>query len=205
MAAKKTPNAQKAKPRSRVKASAVTQRPTYAELRQQLAESLEREDATAKELQQSREQQTASKTIAQKAYACGFEGIQVDGNDVFAVYKATLDAANKAKEGGGPTLIECDTYRVADHTTADDATRYRQKEQIEQWKARDPIARLRLFMEKKGLWSDAYQKDVDGRSKSTVDEAVKTAESAGPPDPRDLFTYTYSSLSQRQVRQLKDF
>ena len=152
----------------------------------------------------SREQQTASKTIAHKAYACGFEGIQVDGNDVFAVYKATLDAVNKAKEGGGPTLIECDTYRVADHTTADDATRYRMKEQTEQWKARDPITRLRLFMEKKGLWTDAYQKDVEGRSKTAVDEAVKKAESIGPPDPRDLFTYTYSSLSQRQSRQLKD-
>ena len=151
-----------------------------------------------------REQQTASKTIAQKAYACGFEGIQVDGNDVLAVYKATKDAVTKAKEGGGPTLIECDTYRIADHTTADDASRYRLKEQTEQWKARDPILRLRLFMEKKGLWTEQYQKEVDGRSKAAVDEAVKTAESVAPPDPRDLFTYTYTSLSQRQTRQLKD-
>jgi pyruvate dehydrogenase E1 component alpha subunit len=128
----------------------------------------------------------------------------VDGNDVFAVYKATHDAVQKAKEGGGPTLIECDTYRIADHTTADDATRYRQKELTELWKARDPILRLRLFMEKKGIWTEQYQKDIDGQSKSAVDEAVKTAESAGPPDPRDLFTYTYSSISQRQARQLKD-
>jgi TPP-dependent pyruvate/acetoin dehydrogenase alpha subunit len=60
-------------------------------------------------------------------------------------------------------------------------------------------------MEKKGLWTDVYQKDIEGRSKAEVDEAVKKAESAGPPDPRDLFTYTYSSLSQRQTRQLKDF
>jgi TPP-dependent pyruvate/acetoin dehydrogenase alpha subunit len=59
-------------------------------------------------------------------------------------------------------------------------------------------------MEKKGIWTDAYQKDLEGRSKSAVDEAVKIAESAGPPDPRDLFTYTYASLSQRQARQLKD-
>ncbi len=151
-----------------------------------------------------REQQTASKTIAQKAYAYGFEGIQVDGNDVFAVYKATHDAVQKAKEGGGPTLIECDTYRIADHTTADDASRYRMKEQTEQWKARDPILRLKLFMEKKGLWTEQYQKEVDGRSKAAVDEAIKTAESVAPPDPRDLFTFTYTSLSQRQTRQLKD-
>ncbi len=152
-----------------------------------------------------REQQTASKTIAQKAYAYGYEGIQVDGNDVFAVYKATKDALEKAKKGGGPTLIECFTYRMADHTTSDDASRYRPKEEIEMWKARDPILRLRLFMEKKGVWTDMYQKDIDARSKALVDEAQKKAETATPPDPRDMFTYTYESLSQRQTRQIKDF
>ncbi len=152
-----------------------------------------------------REQQTASKTIAQKAYAYGFEGIQVDGNDVFAVYKATKDALEKAKEGGGPTLIECFTYRMADHTTSDDASRYRPKEEIEMWKARDPILRLRLFMEKKGIWTEMYQKDTEAHSKALVDEAEKKAESATPPDARDMFTYTYGSLSQRQTRQIKDF
>ena len=152
-----------------------------------------------------REQQTAAKTIAQKAYAYGFDGIQVDGNDVFAVYKATRDALHKAKEGGGPTLIECFTYRLADHTTSDDASRYRPKEEVEMWKARDPLLRLRLFMEKKGLWTEAYQKDVETRSKASVDEAQKKAETAVPPDPRDMFTYTYGSLTQRQARELKDF
>ena len=152
-----------------------------------------------------REQQTASKTIAQKAFAYGFEGIQVDGNDVLAVYKATRDALQKAKEGNGPTLIECDTYRMADHTTADDATRYRPKEELERWKAKDPILRMRLFLEKKALWTVEFQKDIEARSKAVVDEAVKKAETAGPPDPRDLFTYTYGSLTQRQARQLKDF
>ncbi len=152
-----------------------------------------------------RERQTASKTIAQKAFAYGFEGIQVDGNDVLAVYKASRDAVKKAKEGGGPTLIECDTYRIADHTTADDASRYRPKEEVELWKARDPILRLKLFMEKKGLWTGDYQKDVEARSKAAVDEAGKKAETIDPPDPRDLFTYTSGSLSARQSRQLTDF
>ncbi len=151
-----------------------------------------------------REQQTAAKTIAQKAIAYGFEGLQVDGNDVFAVYKATRDALNKAKEGGGPTLIECFTYRMSDHTTSDDAMRYRPKEEIEMWKARDPILRLRLFMEKKGVWTESYQKDVETRSKASVDEAQKKAESAEPPKPQDMFTYTYASLSQRQAREMKD-
>jgi pyruvate dehydrogenase E1 component alpha subunit len=152
-----------------------------------------------------RERQSASKTIAQKACAYGFEGVQVDGNDVLAVYKAAQDALRKAKEGGGPTLIECDTYRIADHTTADDATRYRPKEELEMWKARDPLSRMRLFMEKKNLWTAEFQKDVEARSKAVVDEAVKKAETADAPDPRDLFTYTYGSLTQRQSRQLKDF
>jgi len=67
--------------------------------------------------------QTAAKTLAQKAWAYGFEGIQVDGNDVFAVYHATRNALEKARQGGGPTFIECLTYRLADHTTADDASR----------------------------------------------------------------------------------
>ena len=152
-----------------------------------------------------REQQTASKTIAQKAIAYGFEGIQVDGNDIFAVYKATTDALRKARDGGGPTLIECFTYRIADHTTSDDASRYRQKEELEIWKARDPILRMRLFLEKKGLWTDVYQKEADARSKAAVDEAQKKAETAAPADPRDMFTYTAANLSQRQARQLEDF
>ena len=152
-----------------------------------------------------RERQTASKTIAQKAIAYGFEGIQVDGNDIFAVYKATKDALIKAKEGGGPTLIECFTYRMSDHTTSDDASRYRPKEELELWKARDPILRLRLFMEKKGLWTEGYQKEVELRSKAAVDDAQRKAEAAVPPDPKDMFTYTSGGLTQRQLRELKDF
>ncbi len=152
-----------------------------------------------------RERQTASKTIAQKAIAYGFEGIQVDGNDFLAVYKATGDALAKAKEGGGPTLIECVTYRMSDHTTSDDASRYRPKEELEKWKARDPLLRMRLYLEKKDLWTDAYQKDTDARAKAMVDEAQKKAESAAPPDPKDMFTYTHAGLTQRQAREIKDF
>jgi len=152
-----------------------------------------------------REHQTASQTISQKAIAYGFEGVQVDGNDIFAVFKATKDALEKAKKGGGPTLIECFTYRMADHTTSDDASRYRPGEEIEKWKARDPILRLRLYLEKKGLLNDAYQEEVQARAKTAVDEAQKKAEAAQPPDPKDMFTYTSASLSQRQMRQLKDF
>lgn len=151
-----------------------------------------------------RERQTASKTIAQKAYAYGFDGIQVDGNDLFAVYKATSDALRKARAGGGPTLIESFTYRMADHTTSDDATRYRPKEELELWKARDPLARVRVYLEKKGLWTDAFGAEVEARSKAAVDEAQKKAEALEPADPRDMFTYSNGNLSQRQRRQLEE-
>ncbi len=152
-----------------------------------------------------REKQSASKTIAQKAYSYGFEGLQVDGNDVFAVYKATDYALNKAREGNGPTFIECFTYRVSDHTTADDATRYRSKEEVEMWKAKDPIQRLKLFMEKKGRWTKQYQKEIEERATSIVDEAVKIKESIEPPHPREMFTSIYKQLTSRQIKQLKDF
>jgi pyruvate dehydrogenase E1 component subunit alpha len=152
-----------------------------------------------------RERQSASETLAQKAFSYGFEGIQVDGNDVFAVYKATADALEKARRGGGPTLIECFTYRISDHTTADDASRYRPKEQVEAWKARDPVLRLRLFMEKKGLWTERYHAETEGRCSALVDEAVKRAESMEPPDPKEMLAYTYASLTERQQREMKDF
>lgn len=151
-----------------------------------------------------RERQTASKTIAQKAFAYGFEGIQVDGNDVFAVYKASLDALEKARKGGGPTFIECFTYRLADHTTADDAARYRSKEEVEKWKEKDPLLRLRLFMQKKGIWEQKYEDDVMKKAKEEVDKAVKMEENTEPPKPEDVFKFTYNELTKRQIKQVKD-
>jgi len=152
-----------------------------------------------------REKQTASKTLAQKAYSYGFEGIQVDGNDIFAVYKATEYALRKAKQGDGPTLLECITYRIHDHTTSDDASRYRPKQEVDAWKARDPIQRLRLFMEKKGLFTAQYQKEVEEKAKSTIDEAVKTMESLEAPHPGEMFSYIYEKPTPRQTKQLRDF
>lgn len=150
-----------------------------------------------------REKQTASKTLAQKAYAYGFEGIQVDGNDIFAVYKAANDAVEKARHDKGPTFIECFTYRMSDHTTADDASRYRSKEEVELWRIKDPMLRLKLYMERKGLWTDTYEKDVQSKSNNTVEEAIKKEESIEHPHPRDMFTYTYEKPTPRQIKQMK--
>jgi pyruvate dehydrogenase E1 component alpha subunit len=152
-----------------------------------------------------REKQTAAKTIAQKAFAYGFGGIQVDGNDVFAVYKATKEALDKARRGEGPTLIECDTYRMSDHTTADDASRYRKKEDVEAWKAKDPILRLRLFMEKTGLWTGEYEKSVQATAANMADEAEKKAEAVEHASPSDMLTYTFNTLTPRQKKQMRDY
>lgn len=152
-----------------------------------------------------REKQTATATIAQKAIAYGFQGIQVDGNDIFAVYKATKDASEKARLGEGPTLIECFTYRMSDHTTADDASRYRTKEEVEKWKAKDPLLRLKRYMEQRGLWTEQYQNEIDSKAKMTVDAAEKKVEAVERPDPHDMFTYTYGSVPLRQQKEIRHF
>lgn len=148
--------------------------------------------------------QTASGTIAQKALSYGFEGVQVDGNDLFAVYRATKGAIERALSGGGPTLIECFTYRLSDHTTADDAKRYRTEEEVESWRRKEPVKRLRKFMEKKGLWSEEYEKEALDKAKAVIDEEVKKEEAVTPASPRDIFTYTYQSLTRRQQKQLEE-
>jgi len=149
-------------------------------------------------------QQTASQTLAQKAIAYGFDGIQVDGNDIFAVYRATREALEKARSGGGPTLIECLTYRLADHTTADDAARYRPPAEVELWRQRDPILRLERYMASRGLWHESVGKSVKEQAAAVVDQAVQTMEAIPAPPLDDLFTYTSASISRRQARQREE-
>jgi pyruvate dehydrogenase E1 component alpha subunit len=150
-----------------------------------------------------RTRQTAAATLAQKAYAYGFEGIQVDGNDVFAVYSATRRALERARSGGGPTFIECFTYRISHHTTADDADRYRDPVEVTEWKKRDPLERLRLFLEKRGYWSKDYQSDLEKRTRETLDQAVRAAESADPPKSEEIFRTVFESCTPRQLRELE--
>lgn len=151
-----------------------------------------------------RSRQTASETIAQKAVAYGFGGIQIDGNDLFAVYKVTKDALEKARAGGGPTLIECVTYRMAPHTTSDDPTKYRTPEEVEYWKKRDPIDRLRKFMMKKGIWNDSDEKILLEAIGKKVNDAVKKAESMPEPKPEDMFDYVYERMPEQLRQQLSE-
>ncbi len=142
-----------------------------------------------------------SQTVAQKALAYDMPTIQVDGNDIFAVYKATADARKRAIEGGGPSFIEGVTYRLADHTTADDARRYRDQAELDAWLDKDPLIRTRKYMESVGVWDDAKQEDLENRAKTIVKEVVDAAISVSTPEASEFFDDMYAELPEDLRRQ----
>lgn len=124
-----------------------------------------------------RERQTKAGSIAQKGIAAGIPGIQVDGMDVLAVYKAVQEAAERARNGEGPTLIESVTYRFGPHSlSGDDPTRYRSKEEPTEWEARDPLVRFRKYVTDKGLWTEEEETAVIEEAKQAVKDAIKQAD-----------------------------
>jgi pyruvate dehydrogenase E1 component alpha subunit len=145
--------------------------------------------------------QTATASLAQKAVAYGFKGVQVDGNDVFAVYRAVRAAREQALDGGGPTLIECHTYRLADHTTADDAARYRSAEEVAAWQERDPLLRLERYLASRGGWDEAVASDVRRAAAAAVDAGVRCFEATPPPAPDELFAQVTAIPSPRREEQ----
>jgi pyruvate dehydrogenase E1 component alpha subunit len=148
-----------------------------------------------------RSRQSAGKTLAQKAWGYGVEGIQVDGNDALAVYKATADAVAKARSGGGPTLIECETYRMGHHTTADDATRYRSNKDVEAWKKKDPLARMKKYLTAKKIWDDKKERALEVSTKSWIDEEVHAYEHFPAPNPLDMFANNYERATPALIEQ----
>ena len=147
--------------------------------------------------------QTAAETLAQKAHAYGIPGIQVDGNDVFAVYAAATEAIERTRRGEGPSLIEAVTYRLGDHTTADDASRYRTEEELEEWEGRDPILRLRRYLVEQGLWDDDQETVLLEEAASWVDGQVKALEEMEPQAPEEIFTSMYAALPPHVVEQMQ--
>jgi pyruvate dehydrogenase E1 component alpha subunit len=123
-----------------------------------------------------REQQTMSRTLAQKALGYGMNGVQVDGNDVLAVYVAVKEAMDRARDEREPTMIECVTYRMSVHTTADDPSKYRSDKEVEKWEKRDPIARLQFYLKEKDILSDKQIESTEQEVKSQVTEAWDEAE-----------------------------
>ena len=148
-----------------------------------------------------RERQTASDTIAQKAEAYGFEGVQVDGMDPLAVYRVTEEALSKARHPPAgelrPTLIEAVQYRFGAHTTADDPSVYRSEEEVEEWKRRDPIPRLETFLRETGRLDDETIQAIEDAITEEVAEAIEAAEDAPRPHPDDIFDYVYAEPTER--------
>ena len=140
--------------------------------------------------------QTRSKTLAQKALAYGMPGIQVDGNDILAVFVAAQEAVQRARNGDGPTLIECVTYRLMMHTTADDPKRYRTDEEVEKWSKRDPLPRFQKYLMNKGLLSKDKINEIESEIMDEIQTAVDGAEKqmAGFGDPMDMFDHAYAEM-----------
>jgi pyruvate dehydrogenase E1 component alpha subunit len=152
-----------------------------------------------------RSKQTASKTIAQKAVAYGFPGVQVDGNDLLAVYAATREARERALSGLGPTFIEAVTYRFGPHTTADDPTKYREDAEVEEWKKLDPLLRLQKYLRGKGLWSEETENGIKAEGESIVALAVQEAESAPSPRIETIFTSLFAQPTPALKEQMDDY
>jgi len=153
-----------------------------------------------------RSRQTAARTIAQKAVAAGIEGVQVDGMDVLAVYKAAQDAVLRARAGDGPTLIETVTYRYGPHSlSGDDPTRYRGQEEPGEWERKDPLVRFRKFLERKGLWSDKEETETIEEAKRAVADALKKADEIPPMTVPGLIDTMYEQTPPALEEQKRPF
>lgn len=150
-----------------------------------------------------REQQMASETVAQKGIAYGATCVQVDGNDIFAVYKASYEARERARAGGGVTLIEAVTYRLGDHTTADDARRYRESKEVEAWVGKDPIIRTRRWLQSKGAWDDQKQAETSARIEATVKRIADEALNIPDPAVSEMFDSLYAEIPA-ELRKQRD-
>jgi len=149
-----------------------------------------------------REKQTASKTIAQKAIAYGFEGVLVDGNDVIASYEAANYAVQKARRGGGPTLLEFNTYRVGPHTTAElVSNKLKAPEEIAEWEKRDPITRFEAYLKSRGLLDESYRQAAREEAEKKMKAAVEAYRNAPAPDPAAAFDYVYEVPTPRVNEQ----
>jgi 2-oxoisovalerate dehydrogenase E1 component alpha subunit len=151
-------------------------------------------------------QQTRSLSLAHKAVAYGIPGVRCDGNDVLATWAVTSQAAKRAREGQGPTLIEAVTYRMGAHTTSDDPLRYRNPTELAEWATRDPIARVRLLLELEGWWTDGRADDIAEQAESACAHLRNGIYDAPPPAAEELFAHVYVTRTtelERQAAQLR--
>ena len=149
-----------------------------------------------------RSAQSAAETLAQKAIAAGFPGEQVDGNDVIAVYDVVERALAKARAGGGAHLVEAITYRLSDHTTADDASRYRRDEEVSKPWAEEPIARMRTYLVEQNGWKKEDEEALLAECAKQIDAAVEAYLATPPLPPQAMFEHLYEKLPPAYAAQL---
>lgn len=148
--------------------------------------------------------QTNCETYAQKGIAAGIESIQVDGNDILAVYDVARKALQKARDGKGATLIEAVTYRLCDHTTADDASRYRSKEELEKGWSDEPVKRLRKYLESLNAWNDDDEAALQKSAAEEIEAAVHAYKTYPAPKPEEMFDHLYAELPPRIKQQREE-
>lgn len=141
-----------------------------------------------------RDRQSGSETLAQKALAGGLSAVQVDGNDLIASTDVLAQAIERARDGGGGTVVEAITYRLSDHTTADDARRYRPQAEVEEAWEREPLRRMRAFLEARGVWDEARENDWKAQCNAQVDAEVNAYLAVAPPPVEAMFDYLYAEL-----------
>ena len=142
--------------------------------------------------------QAAVKNLSVRARGYGFPGVTVDGNDVLAVYRATRQAAKRARAGGGPTFIEAKTYRLTPHTSNDDPSRYRTKEETEQWRNRDPIERFKRYLFEWDLLDRATEERMAKEIADAVNDATRFAEASPLPEPVTALDHVYAKAPQEE-------
>lgn len=149
--------------------------------------------------------QTGAQSIAHKALAAGIKGVQIDGNDVLAVIQAVKEAAERARNGEGATLIEAITYRFKPHSLADDTTKYRTKDEEAEWVEKDPLVRFRNYLSKKGLWTEEDEERTKEEAKATVNEHIKKAEATEAMTVEGLIDSMFEKTPQHLEEQKANF
>lgn len=144
--------------------------------------------------------QMKTKRVAARAAGYEMPGVTVDGNDLLAVWKVAQEAVARAREGGGPTLIEAMTYRVAPHTTSDDPSRYRTEEEAASWIGRDPVKRMRTALAHLTLWDDAQEEALLEELRAELEAAVREADDAPPPAPEEIVEHVFETMTPDQLR-----
>jgi 2-oxoisovalerate dehydrogenase E1 component alpha subunit len=142
--------------------------------------------------------------LAHRAAGFGLPGIRVDGNDVIAVHAVTVEALNRARSGQGPTLIEAVTYRMGAHTTSDDPTKYRDSADDELWRGRDPIERLRIYLQEKGVLDGELESELVREAASLADRMREGCRELPDPDPLSMFDHVYAGTDARIDAQRRE-